>query len=174
MVTNPLSGQCCLQRVTDVMRMNAALPQRRTCVLFCVDTRKPNNCLLVLRETEGNKSRESEYSDEKCFCQFDVLIATHFTESRCHRMQFLLATHLRINFLVMQSCSALKASTAKLVCCCDHLRPASQYKKIRKVQLIRLDSSLTFSLVPLILRDNWGQHWDSPVPTLDSEPNKLI
>jgi hypothetical protein len=113
MVTNPLSGQCCLQRVTDVMRMNAALPQRRTCVLFCVDTRKPNNCLLVLRETEGNKSRESEYSDEKCFCQFDVLIATHFTErrlsGRCHCMQFLLATHLRNNFLVMQSFFSFKS-----------------------------------------------------------------
>jgi hypothetical protein len=34
--------------------------------------------------------------------------------------------------------------------------------------------SLVSSLVPPILRDNWGQHWDSLVPTLDSEPNNLI
>jgi hypothetical protein len=30
------------------------------------------------------------------------------------------------------------------------------------------------SFVPQILRDNWGQHWDSHVPTPDPEPNKLI
>jgi hypothetical protein len=29
------------------------------------------------------------------------------------------------------------------------------------------------SLVPPILKNNWGQHWDSPVPTLDTEPNNL-
>jgi hypothetical protein len=33
---------------------------------------------------------------------------------------------------------------------------------------------LISSLVPPILRDNWGQHWDNPVLTLDSKPNKLI
>jgi hypothetical protein len=31
-----------------------------------------------------------------------------------------------------------------------------------------------FSLVPPILRDNRGQHWDSHVPTLDPEPNNII
>jgi hypothetical protein len=33
---------------------------------------------------------------------------------------------------------------------------------------------LVSSLVPPILRDNWGQHWDSLVLALDSEPNNLI
>jgi hypothetical protein len=33
---------------------------------------------------------------------------------------------------------------------------------------------LASSLVPPILRDNWGQHMDSPVLTLDPEPNNLI
>jgi hypothetical protein len=33
---------------------------------------------------------------------------------------------------------------------------------------------LVSSLAPPILRDNRGQHWDSPVPTLDPEPNNLI
>jgi hypothetical protein len=33
---------------------------------------------------------------------------------------------------------------------------------------------LTFPLVPPILRDNWGQHWDSPVLILNPEPNNLI
>jgi hypothetical protein len=33
---------------------------------------------------------------------------------------------------------------------------------------------LASSLVPPILRDNWGQHWDSPVPTPDPEPNNPI
>jgi hypothetical protein len=33
---------------------------------------------------------------------------------------------------------------------------------------------LTSSLVPPILRDNWGQRWDSHVPTLDRESNILF
>jgi hypothetical protein len=33
---------------------------------------------------------------------------------------------------------------------------------------------LPSSLVPPILRDNWGQHWDSPVPIPDPEPNNHI
>ena len=33
---------------------------------------------------------------------------------------------------------------------------------------------LASSLVSQILRDNWKQHWDSHVPTLDPEPNNLI
>jgi hypothetical protein len=33
---------------------------------------------------------------------------------------------------------------------------------------------LVSCLVPPILRDNWGQHWDSLVLALDSEPNNLI
>jgi hypothetical protein len=30
------------------------------------------------------------------------------------------------------------------------------------------------SLVPLILRDNWRQHWDKLISTPDPEPNNLI
>jgi hypothetical protein len=33
---------------------------------------------------------------------------------------------------------------------------------------------LPSSLVPSILRDNWGQHWYSPVPIPDPEPNNHI
>jgi hypothetical protein len=33
---------------------------------------------------------------------------------------------------------------------------------------------LSFSLVPPILRYNWGQHWDSPVSAIDPESYNVI